>query len=380
MYEEKYETLVDLVRQEKDWAVYNSIVDLKLEDRVFLLQSNFLQAADQHDDEKAPVYWEFLNRCLRDIELIPFLRMEKFLGTCLLRDEKTREAQSRAQANCAAKAKELWQKIPRSRIEKDRRYLGGSLADAELPTLLETKKVLLGEIATRWRDTKNEQEAFELFEFFMFLKLQLGENRLLLDAVRKATDSYFPATRLSRCLVRLEFSIEGGLIGSDFRREFEKILAIAWARNTKFKEIARLVKAMIPILGASDGAFDLLERQANKYAILDQAVSKLLKSMNGQVRVEGLDHIFGDKVVSYPGFHVPDENHVEIVIIDRKEPYLRSFYSENAGHSSFEAARKHVDCWLKEYSGYSVHLKFMVVDKYDPKNCFFSREQTIKIR
>lgn len=145
--------------------------------------------------------------------------------------------------------------------------------------------------------------------------------------------------------------------------------------DRKPKPIARLVKSTISILGAFDSAFDLLERQANKYAILDQAVSKLLGFMNGQVRIEGLEQIYGEKIVSYR-----DENHVEIVIVDKEEgPFGFRTFNKTRGHNRFEAARKHVEHWLKEHSGYSVHLKYMAVDKYNSQNCLFEREQTVPI-
>lgn len=102
MYEEKYEILPVLVQRKKDWAIYNSIIDLTTEERAYRLECIFLQAANNHDDKKAIGYWEFLNRALLDIELHPFLKFEKRIGIYLPQGEKISEARSQAQANCAA--------------------------------------------------------------------------------------------------------------------------------------------------------------------------------------------------------------------------------------------------------------------------------------
>ncbi len=376
MSDEVYLTLVDLLTMEKDWTIHKIISGSTSEkSQRVQLEDLFLYVADHHDDEKAIKYWRYLKHCLHDIELLQFTKNDEHPKTVhssivLPSTAETREAESRAQANCAEKAIGLWKKIPRSKVGKLWTGTSGKeYVNENFPTLLETKKALLIEIANRWRDTKNEQEADELFEFFIFLKLQHGENKLLIDAIRKATDSHFPVKRLSRCLAHLVFPpSEGGSIGSSFRIEFEKILAIAWARNMDFKDLANIVRATRPLFGASDNVFDLLEHYSYEIAPLREAVLRLLVSMKGEIHGD-LRQIYGDIEVFYPS-----EKYAVITITKEVKKGTLYSFEESDCHSQFETAREHVLIWLNEFPNYSICLELSIKNEYDGRRLFFRKQ------
>jgi len=366
-----YQTAVDLAVMKGHWAI-RILEDLSPEQRTTKMEEFFLQAVSGQDEETATLYFSFLLQSVSDCELAPFISEERG-KTVLQYAPESRDEFEKARANAcrmgSLKTMDLYGKLSGlKKITVEKRGLES--------LRLGTKKTMLAVVATQWRETKDEKEADNCFNFLMKVIKSAGysdEEKLQQEVLRGATDTGFPANRLLRHFVQL---VPYGVCDYNLDHKIRKvasILLIAWSRNCDLSRSSRALRACQLLLELKEtrefqtfATFDLLRRVSAEIAAFDTAIYELL-----EVFKKGVDNVPGEKSVSYP-----NASRAEILIT--VSVHISNYHKgelEKDGHKWFEKAREHALAWRKKYRKYSVNLKLVVVGWYSTEPKFERKEE-----
>lgn len=350
--------VLEMTKKGQQWVTYFLLEPLTPKKRVETLQKVFMLAVSSQNDEVALAHFNFLVQSFYDLEFV-------------LSSEDKKKIRLKAKKESTLKTIELYGALPPSEMRAgERRH--------EL-TLFKTRKAMLTLVAEAWQDTEDEEEADNCFNFLLGVvkstKLH-EEDKLLQDVIREATDRGFPLNRLVRHFLLIPQPDKFSL--SDYAHKIKTlagILAIAWARNSEFTNIASLFRAVQPVLMiAQEGwrtdaqvAFELVGQLASEIALLDQGAKELLKMM--QPEWYSSDKVPGEIRLTYSGLSL-----VEVLIEGEIGSSWRRPFKDSEGHEWFEKARDFVIKWREAYPSYSVSLKLLVKSKFGTKPLFV-REQ-----
>lgn len=363
--EEKYRTVAEVAADSGCWDTFVSVAHKPVEEQVAWLEEVFFAAARRHDDKAAARYVAFICHALDDAQLKPLFTDDQH-GR-ISGGPVVSEAQQRAQQARVEKMMELYLKLPTHKEGKAREIIAedeSRLVDVDGPTLIETRRAMLTEVAARWKLTKDEEEAARLFRFLQSRELHFEpEKKMFREVLYKATDASFPSTRLVQALLALGPYDD---LGSGDRRELGRILAIAWARNSDLHNVARQLRTVQPLVVCSDAACALVEEFARASAALDEKAHRLKEAMRVG-RLEVGRRIYGEITISYPRPGV-----VECAIAQRLDWSER--FDENQGHETFELAKQFVRQW-QDTNRHAVNLRLSVAGRYGhDKEPRFKRE------
>ena len=363
-----------------EWALCVLLKKLSPHQRAQKLEEIFLKAAERQDDKAALAYFSLSIENFHDIE-IASLREEKGDEKPMFSQAEVEIANLSAEKASTLKTMELYGKLAGFRMGKNWKVIceaKSQQATRKEFTLLETKKAMLAKVASRWYDTKDEEEADYCFQF-LYGAIELAklheEDELLQKTIRETTSKGFPLNRLVRHILLLP-------LPDSFRGKNHKVeamrttLAIAWARNSEASNLTALFRSVQPVLAIAQqgwqsdasGALELLGRNANEIARLDASAKELMKLM--QPGGWPADKVPGQIKISYP-----DIDRISILVEVEVDPiHHRDWKPDDKGHEWFELARDHVLKWCEQYRRLKVSLKLLVNTKYGDKPSFV-REQ-----
>ncbi|MFA5092134.1 MAG: hypothetical protein WC483_06340 [Candidatus Paceibacterota bacterium] len=288
----------------------------------------------------------------------------------------------------AVEAMELWKLLPEKRTEKvpvrvseddfERRA-------CDFPAMLVTKKALLNEIIRRWCDTKDEEEADRLFSFVRIFGMQRSvrwfeeEQKIFMDAIRDGTGIRFPSERAARHYLEIDRTRRNkGFFGFfDFEREFGRMLAIAFMRNSTDEQRAKAMQVALPVLDASDEAVAALAKIATNLAEFDRKIHGLLVAL-GWSR-------FNSSFAVKREF--PENGAARVILtLEYRAHEFYGFYStttgrqfdENKAHDKFNQLSQTVEGWGRENGCGPMTLVMVVPNEYKPDEPLFRRERTFK--
>ncbi|MBI2054550.1 MAG: hypothetical protein HYT39_00400 [Candidatus Sungbacteria bacterium] len=338
MPEKKQRTLLDVVVESGDHAACVLITGRDTEQQLANLDLMFAMAIDRHDDPGAQKFASWILFAVRD---------NAMLTTNAVRFRK---------------AIALLNKLP-TFTKSDSRV-----------AFLETKKMLLAEVANRWRDTMDESEADEIFRFLVNFRGTHGGGKMFDDLIREATKK-FPAGRLARQLAAGHIQPWSASDNDLFR-----ILAIAWIRNSDPAILSLQVSVVGALTGCSREVMKPVREMMAWIGKFDRDVASLRVVLGHQqdnpfvILPDGYEQIPGWLTITYCSLDVV-ETHLSIVI-----PRSNNKYEESEGYGWFEAAKRNIQRWQADHP-HSVRLK-MTIDRAtgsgDKK--LFSREELLTVR
>lgn len=363
MQGERYWTVRAVVEKAGDWGTMAMLVDEGIGQQLHNLELLFSVAVSRHDDQAGQKFAAWIFHVLDDAELAPHLKEDSH-GKYFEHSAEVEEARQRAMRARSEKVIALWPKVPayaKTRGDGDYR------PSQAIPTLLGTKKVMLTEVANRWRSTRDEAEADHLFGFLADLKPHVGfeeERKMIQGVIREATN-HFPAERLACHIVAVTSAADS---------ELTRLLTIAWARNVDFTTLWLKFTAVEPLAGCSPAAYEVARSFSAQVAKLDQD-ALFLKAVLGEreflakiQRPPEYEEVPGALKIAYKS-HDTIEARLEIRL------HWRTAFDENQGHEWFDAAKRNVRRWQVERP-HPVNLE-MVVMQGDREEAIFSREQQL---
>jgi hypothetical protein len=376
-----YRTVVDMAEDLKQWPILTLLLYVGTpEKRAEVLEATFLRAIDHKDDEAARILYALLRKNFVDAVAVSATR-ERDGEESLTRDE-AEAIVANANRFCTLKTMELYAKISGIRKLVDGEYCRvENWSNPKDPALLETKKAMLEQIASRWKDTSDDEEADKCFEF-LFTAFQFTshhkEDENFNGLMRAATPEWFSTNRLERSLLLL--SKKSREHQAKYKvRDLANILGNAWVRNSDYAKKERTFRAVRPIAalwsdlfseGRITAAFDFLGRTSAEIAQFHLALDELFASM----KKRDVMQVPGNRQISY---HSTKWATVRIEV-EIDPSYYRSSRKDigEDGHKWFELARDYTVKWREQYQQYKVDLELVVRMKHS-ETLIFERKQTI---
>ncbi len=352
-----YHTVEEVLSEAKNWALLELVAGKPTAEQVGVLEKLFLTAAEKRDDAGAAAFLGLIFRAITD-EFVAAHRDET--GAIHGQGYKNLDPAGKKRAE---KAIEIWPRLP----DEEPRTLYVQIAEDESrpekgrgPTLKETKKAALAEIAYRWGQTKDEAEADAMLRFLAQAHFLFEEEKKMFAAViREDTGQGFPSGRLLRSIKIL--GTENHLMS----HEALAAVAMGFARNAAFGELTRIAEVIVPIQPGSSQAFRYLEKTATSLAALD-AKSK---------EIEGA---LGDADIFWRDFQLEFEYPSTDGIVVKVKYIDCSGRDENWFHDQF-TKKKAVLAKLQEGSGKKIELclHMVLVAHYNHDLPIISREQAV---
>lgn len=291
----RYESALAAIARAKNWPLFGSLKGLKFMDRIPNIESAFLEAAMQRDDESALQFFKWLMWSIQDWEFEYKHLLKPVEGGFeqfeLPYNADVTAAEEVAKGLCTKRACELYPKLPAYETHKtwwlvtENEYERG---EDKFPTLLQTRDAMLRDISTRCFETHSDAESDSLFSFFLTVGLNNEkEKKIYFDILYDATSKSVSLERLEchfekamREIARERKSSNGFVADVWREEEIARILGKAWVRNlvgigrrwdlTKeggkyehrdgLEYLLSCMKVFAPLKRASDGAIDFLER------------------------------------------------------------------------------------------------------------------------
>lgn len=267
----RYETVLDLVRQAKNWSLHARLFD-EPSQAAAVLNRVFQVAVEGGDDQAASVYADWILRGIGDSRLQPLLDKN---GKLPVGGDQIKQAIDQVCRLQAAAAQELYQFLP------DKAQVSDAYEQrANSPTMLETKRVLLTEVVQRWRETKDETEADAWCDFLCGLNVQFYDQEKMIESVLRAgTDRGFPPVRAARHYLRALKKSHKAITSAEI---VSGLLILVWLRNSKKDQQAQIVEEVLPLLGASQEAFTFMTAQAAQVRELDSKLRLLCDQLQSR--------------------------------------------------------------------------------------------------
>ncbi|KPJ86186.1 hypothetical protein AMJ57_00265 [Parcubacteria bacterium SG8_24] len=365
-----YTPLIEELERARQWAMVQLLENQGAGERLDAVRRLFLTATERRDDEQAETCFRWLLKAVDDFHLGDFLG-ETMRGKVLDRTDGLDEAREQLVRCRAAEAVDLWSKLPskgvgkcRVQVAEDESYL----EDCDAPTLLKTKKAVLEEVARRWRDTKDEDEADRLFGFIVQIDSRFEEERKLVETVvREATGPGFPTGRAVRCYLSLADRMER--FGCRLIDRIARTLAISWARNSDSNDLLQVFGAVRPLLKEKKDPtypeFACLRETADRLADLEAKVEVLRAALYPPDSFWKKWHVL---------FRFPAVDRVEVVETLQSGHGTRD---ENGLHDRFGILRDLVQEWHDRYPEIEVLVRLEVPHSFKEGEFTFEREQRL---
>jgi hypothetical protein len=275
-----YESLLDRLKEEREWSVLCSLDGQELKERRDRLENLFWIMVRELDDEQAVQVAGWILHAIGDFHLLPHLgpHGENPSGPT---GKDAYEQAAKAQVEWCISA---WQKLPADK--EGQRYFrtaedDGEMRSAKFAAMTETKKELLTQIVYRWRTTKDETEADALLDFLWRLRPVFEDDSKMFEAgLRMGTDRSFPPERAARqYLIVTNDRPRIGAFRDNMAEEIANLLSFAWIRNSDEKHRVRVLHAVLPVLAASGAAFERLHAVAAVLGAIDAQMRSLVKTI-----------------------------------------------------------------------------------------------------
>lgn len=391
---QKYQDLMALLSAQKRYGVLRCVRgEAGLHSRQTTMVSLFYDAVKAGDDEGALVAAQWVMKATDDIHLLPLLDDKGVLGS----GEKKKEAEDAASRNREGEARALWKSLPEKREGRVRVQIAEDDSEwqkADFPAMLETRKFLLTQVVRRWRETKDEGEADQLFAWLCDLKFSFSEERnLLLSVVREeGTKRGFPPERAARQHLELTSDPRYRASHDTTLSEVARLLAIAWIRNSTDTQRVQFMHAVLPVMefskSAPDPVFALLNATAENLAGLARKVKILKENINPNHSWSGpkvtVAYLFARGMKSKPGRKAKFEVALTVEYGQRdfwgySGTASQGMFKEEKAHEKFEELKGLVKAWQDTNGSGTcpVALKMVVPNKYKPEEPVFRRETTI---
>jgi hypothetical protein len=294
--------------------------------RINLLKSVFACAIRNKDDEHAKETIEFFRSAFLDPTVVPLLSSRSGGVTVLYETPQKKEMIKPVQAELAKALMELYATIP---FYKDM-MLG--------PVFLETKRIMLSEIAKSWREADDEKWAEEIVLFFAALEMShhfTKEKEMVLSVVRDCLREGFSPSRLTTHFL----SVSKSGMKLLFRSEIEQAIVIACVRRklrSPYSKMVSEMEIMQRLDGCSSGAFDYVAKIAQETAALDAEIRKLFEEIRKH------NYLYYGVNISYNGM-----DHIRI------DAFIRDNASEKEMKVFFEKVSLEIKAWKKAAEGRS---------------------------
>lgn len=370
-------TVLEMAKGYKYFGLYLRLKELSPEDRLRKLEETFFLAVECNADEEASNHYKLLQQSFLEIEMAP--RAEETEGYTHGEKDVMR---SRANSARTLKTIELYAKISGIRKLTDGEYCRvENWSNPKDPALLDTKKEMLEQVASQWKDAPDDDEADKCFEF-LFTAFQFTshhkEDENFNGLMRAATPEWFSTNRLERSLLLL--SKKNREYQAKYKvRDLANILGNAWVRNSDYAEKERTFRAVRPIAalrsdifsgGRIAAAFDFLSRTSAEIAQFHLALDELFASMKSRDAMQ----VPGNRQIYY---HSTKWATVRIVV-EINPGYYRSTLREvkQDGHKWFELARDYTIKWQEQHQQYKVDLELVAKMQHN-ETLIFEHKQTI---
>jgi hypothetical protein len=333
----RYQTVLDLAISFKDWAAHQLLEQTAVEARPALLEELLIAIGRAHDDDAVSKYVDLLQRALEDVVLLPLLTPDT-VGEVIAYNACVGVRQEYVQ-----RTTQILTKLPTDREEN----YGGSRGKELKAVLLNSRGKMLEKICTRWRETKDEEEADQILEYLLDLSRTWGPrfrfNDLIETAVKKATDQSFPIPRLMRYLTTqclpdtLQRHFALALTRNTEPRQFATILQVGELLATRSAEAQAYAEVVATDIDALDRSMDVLRacfttEHAARRRVERASVGDVYRwpSLSGELRV------------------VYTANAIELTL-SQSWRQLDKPNDENSFHEWFEFVAKHVERWQRMF-------------------------------
>ena len=380
---ERYKTVIEKVKEANDLSLYFTLRNLASpKERLAELQARLAFTADRHYDDESARLAGWLFDAISDVALTPHL-IEKKPGEISLpwansTTDPVALAKKQAASQRAAEAMAIYCGVlPRFREQSERvrsQEEGTHEIKREVPTLLKTRAVILGEVARQWRSTSDEAEADRLFGFLQGLRPHFGEEReAVCEAIKTATDRTFPIDRITRNITSLLGEGRDPVVVSDIL----PILLLCRARTISAEQARQEFGVLATTIGMTNAAFAHLRKEGEKAAEVDAQLRELLDTLQPCSPAGLIDyskpHVVGTIDVVYRS----------LVLIKVSVHYAcdRSRERDDSRfHEYFEQARALIVAWMeKQERKFAVQFSYWAEDTGWNKKPPFVREQVITV-
>jgi hypothetical protein len=374
-----YVSVVDMVDEVEDYGLRFLFLALEPEERPEKLAEFFLLAAGKGKDEAALKFYKLLLQAFKDIEAIPLLMEKKgVIDLVLLRDEMLSFHQ-RVSAACTLKTMELFEKISGFMKNVAGNYIENPdwIAPKEAGKLLESKKAMLGQVMTHWKNSESNREADECF-LFLIAAFEYAspykEADLFESMLRDATPKNFPIKRLVR---HYQMLFPSGSITYK-KQKIGEVLLKAWARNIDPEDAFILFQALEPLMAIKRDffrhqdklcLFELLGRQGADDVLIYAAAMELVE----QIKLVKSSYSFGDRDIK---IFYPNSDCIKVSVevdLGNCTPvfHFGKRRLEDVGNEWFELIRNSVIKWREQYIHYKVSLALSIKQGHGSKLLFF---------
>ncbi len=364
-----YRSVRSFLQEKGHWAELRLLEGEQPRSCAVTLWSLFCRAAEDGDDESSVRMFTWLMHATDDIYFLPLLGENDVLP----HSEEVNAAKDAASKARSLEAMGSWRVLPTTEVQ------------ADYPALLKTKKYLLTEIVGRWRQTEDEEEADQLFDFLIGLKLNSVKERDIFQTVvrENGTNTGFPPARAARHYLNLTRQCSLELLRRNYGpdshlSEFAKMLSIAWIRNSTYDQRARAMLVAMPVHDSSDEAAEALGEISQFIAEVAVAVEVLKKQVKLQYSA------VGPKLSAR--YSVSGSHNVELTVEfpsrwNNLNSYLmnskRWQFDENKAHDKFDELVELVQKWREEHSDHAIRL-VMLARHNDDQDLVYQRERMIK--
>jgi len=350
---EKYESLSSTLMESGSWGLRTMLIGIDLPIRIRKMKEIFQTACNKNADKSALQYFKWLLKAVDDLFLLKFVKKNDDSGEfpygLPYGDKEVDKAKLNARISKTNMIMSIYEKLPTSGVNQVPEYFTeneSNPVDINVPVLLKTKFAMLAEISREWRETKDEKGSDRIFEFLCQIPMRFEEEeKIRLSVIRKATNSSFPTSRLTRQYLKLISPPES--LDTEYSTiNIAPILAIAISRNKENKnELYKELKITQHLEKCSEAAFEFIENIAKQIAIIDKPAKELRETMSPSSGV-GFPPVFGEIEISYLNV-----NH--FVILIKKSNFSngsnlleknKEFFKEQ-----FDLAKKIIAKWKKKY-------------------------------
>ncbi len=351
-----YTSLLEELGDKREWALFHLLAKEPLGARTSILADWFLVACRQQDDDRAKEYFDLVMKGFEDVYVRPLAEEGRsgWLGhgnrKCLIlphsKQKEIRAAENLMGYEKAAYAMKQYPNLPDSESTHTVEYIVQDeterVRSTGRATLLKTRAAILEVIATRWRNTEDENEADSLFEFLWNLETGWQEREARYDAMKDATDRCFPVARLERHIVTYLDP------RTDYRSEEKNIpalLAAAWTRSQEgIARVAMGARVTRALSGATGAAFALAEIIAMHAREIDDEVVALARLLGFTVEKNPYSGLWRRTPAGLDIFY-PYFGSVILTIKVRDDIGIRGRLDEEALHDRFGKYKAIVETW-----------------------------------